>query len=165
MNTFAVGDNVSLMRSTDKGVVMKILTGNKYLVKLRQEIEVVIDAKDLVKSYDFMPATVVKKDKKIIKTPQKYVPGSIDLHVSEHKKNTYYMETSGIASQQISDLKTYLNLARSQHLKEVIVIHGVGEGILKQMVIDVLKDTYFVKKYTQADVYKYGQGAMKVHLE
>lgn len=68
------------------------------------------------------------------------VPDTIDLHIEELNPQLTYAEPAQILAHQRSRLKDFLATAIEHHLRQVNIIHGVGEGVLRSEVLHLLKD-------------------------
>ena len=53
-------------------------------------------------------------------------------------------------------------ISLDEHYASMVLIHGVGEGQLKALVYDILKNTAHVKSFGPGDPARYGNGATKV---
>ena len=87
----------------------------------------------------------------------------IDLHIEElidsHKNLTNYE----ILSIQLERFEKELQYALSNGIKKLIVIHGVGNGKLKQEILAILKTVDGVE-YFDASYKDYGYGATEVRI-
>ncbi len=99
-------------------------------------------------------------------TPQKSKPNNnkneleIDLHIEELLDDYSGMNNGQIIQVQLNHLQKAINKAIANRYKKLIVIHGIGNGRLKQEVRSVLSLQnlqYFDGKYSQ-----YGYGATEV---
>lgn len=74
-----------------------------------------------------------------------------DSHLSDHEK---LMHQLAVARHQIEK-------ARRGHYKKVILIHGVGKGVLKEQIHEMLRGMERIEFY-DASLQKYGTGATEV---
>ena len=87
----------------------------------------------------------------------------IDLHIEElmdsHKNLTNYE----ILSIQLERFEKELQYALSNGIKKLIVIHGVGNGKLKQEILAILKTVDGIE-YFDASYKDYGYGATEIRI-
>lgn len=88
----------------------------------------------------------------------------IDLHIEELAVDPYAMSSKDILSVQLMHFDKSLSDALVDNVERLILIHGIGEGKLRQELRSRLKDTPQVKRYQPADHRKYGNGATEVIL-
>jgi len=69
-----------------------------------------------------------------------------------------------IVQMQLSAAKTFVDKSMLAGKREIVLVHGVGNGTLKQEVQKLLKSYYGIK-FEQADARIYGEGATLVHLK
>jgi len=88
----------------------------------------------------------------------------IDLHINELLDNSAGLSNSQILEIQKEKVESEMKLAIQSGVKKIIFIHGLGQGVLKQEVVTLLK-TKFKKYYFQDASFKeYGYGATMVIL-
>jgi hypothetical protein len=181
LNTFLVGEQVRFLYETGGGRVVQILSSGTYTVEDEDGFERTFRAQELVKIHgtDFhLPddAIVQINDDDSI-TNRKYTvrkeekTGSrkpmdiweIDLHIESLVDSHVGMGNAEILAIQMRELRNFYNRAREKHIRRIIIIHGVGEGVLKEEV-----RMFFSRKegleYYDADFRDYGKGATEVNL-
>lgn len=87
----------------------------------------------------------------------------IDLHIEELMDNFSGMSNFEIVQVQLNSFKKALDEAVNGHYRKLIVIHGVGNGRLKQEVRNILA-THNNLRFYDASYAKYGFGATEVHI-
>ena len=87
----------------------------------------------------------------------------LDLHMHQLLDQFEHMSNKQMLDYQLSCAKSFIAEARENHYKNVILIHGVGEGILKAAIRDWL-DTQQKVSYQDAPHRTYGYGATEVIL-
>lgn len=101
--------------------------------------------------------------KSIAKQRIKDLTREIDLHIDElvdsHKNLTNYE----IMSIQLERFEKELQYCMSNGIKKLILIHGVGNGKLKQEIISILKTVDDIE-YFDASYKEYGYGATEVRI-
>jgi hypothetical protein len=85
----------------------------------------------------------------------------INLHIEELLDNYKGMSNAEIIQVQLKHFQTALDTAINKHFRKLIVIHGVGNGRLKQEVRTIIT-SYDHLKYYDASYNKYGFGATEI---
>lgn len=85
----------------------------------------------------------------------------IDLHIEELLEDYSNMSNAEIIKFQLSYFQNALDKAINEHFKKLIVIHGVGNGRLKQEVRNLIDSTGSLK-YHDASYARYGFGATEI---
>ncbi len=85
----------------------------------------------------------------------------IDLHIEELIDNFTGMSNFEIVQIQLNNFKNTLDKAINGHYRKLIVIHGVGNGRLKQEVRNILS-TYKNVRFYDGSYAKYGFGATEI---
>lgn len=88
----------------------------------------------------------------------------IDLHVEQLNVPFEGKSNGEIVQLQIAAAKDFVDKSIIRGKNEIVVIHGVGNGVLKAEVQKLLK-SYYAIKFEAADARKYGDGATLVHLK
>jgi DNA-nicking Smr family endonuclease len=137
-------------------LVLQITTSPMHaeLDKLTQD-----DFKKLVKSKDTSP-----KPKQSIRkrTDNELV---IDLHINELLDNTEGLSNREMLEIQMNKVESEMKLAIKSPVKRVVFIHGVGQGVLKQEVANLLKRKFKKYYFQDASFKEYGYGATMVTLK
>ena len=87
----------------------------------------------------------------------------IDLHIESLIDSNRGMSNSEILAIQLKEFKNFYKRARDRHIRKLIVIHGVGEGVLKDDVRLFLSTKDGVEYY-DANYSDYGKGATAVEI-
>lgn len=90
--------------------------------------------------------------------------GEIDLHIEKLGINGKGKSNGEIVQQQMERCKDFVDKAILAGKREIVIIHGVGTGLLKQEVHKLLK-SYYAIKFEKATSRNYGEGATLVHLK
>lgn len=88
----------------------------------------------------------------------------IDLHIEKISNNHKGKSNGEIVQLQIDAAKNFLDKSMIKGKKEIVLIHGVGNGTLKSEIRKLLKSYYGIK-FEDADFRKYGEGATLVYLK
>lgn len=86
----------------------------------------------------------------------------IDLHIEKITDSFKHLSNFGILTLQLDEFEKYYELAVLHHLREFTVIHGVGEGKLKEEIHEILKLKKEVKSFINQYHHLYGYGATEI---
>lgn len=89
----------------------------------------------------------------------------IDLHIEKLAEDWQRMSNYEILSLQLKTFEKYYHLAIVHHQPSLIVIHGVGEGRLRDEVHEILKTKKEVKTFTNQYHPRYGYGATEIFFQ
>lgn len=87
----------------------------------------------------------------------------IDLHIEALVDSHAGMSNAEILNLQMKEFRTFFKRAHDKHIRKLIIIHGVGEGVLKTEVRMFLDKKEGVEFY-DADFREYGKGATAVEI-
>ncbi|MBL1279153.1 MAG: Smr/MutS family protein [Fluviicola sp.] len=87
----------------------------------------------------------------------------IDLHIEELTESHKGLSNHEILSRQMIAFRQFYQRAKSQKKKKIVIIHGVGEGVLRYEVRSFLNKEDGVEYY-DADYLDYGQGATVIEM-
>jgi len=110
------------------------------------------------------------QEKEEIKAPEKQVQKrseeivEVDLHINELLDNSAGLSNSEILEIQKERVESEMKLAIQTGVKKIIFIHGLGQGVLKQEVINLLKSKFKKYYFQDASFKEYGYGATLVIL-
>ena len=82
----------------------------------------------------------------------------IDLHIENLIESHVGLSNYEILSRQMIAFRQFYQKARAQRKRKIVIIHGVGEGVLRYEVRSFLNKENGVE-YFDADYLDYGQGA------
>lgn len=87
----------------------------------------------------------------------------LDLHMHELLDRFDHMSNAQILEYQLSCCRRFIYEAREKRYKKVVLIHGVGEGVLRSEIRSWLDSLSYVS-YHDAPYRTYGYGATEVIL-
>lgn len=87
----------------------------------------------------------------------------LDLHIEELLDSHRGMSNTEILLHQMNEFRKMFRKAQQQGIHKLIVIHGVGEGVLKSEIRDWLANQTHIEVY-DADFSEYGKGATAVEF-
>lgn len=86
----------------------------------------------------------------------------VDLHIEKLADDWKRMSNYEIMSLQLKTFEKYYHLAIAHHQPSLIVIHGVGEGVLRDEIHDILRLKREVKSFVNQYHPAYGYGATEI---
>ncbi|WP_136668178.1 Smr/MutS family protein [Flavobacterium sp. H122] len=175
---FAKGDKVSVLDDNINGIVLKV-SNNQVTVETEDGFELVFSEKELIliepsTELDFSKAnfSAIKKEKETPK-PRSFVKEKksrkdemvleVDLHIEKLVSNAKGMNNYDILNIQTETAKRQIDFAIRNRIQKVVLIHGVGEGVLKAE-LDFLLNRYDNISFQEASFQKYGFGATEVYI-
>lgn len=87
----------------------------------------------------------------------------VDLHISALLKDYSSMSSAEILNYQTDYFSRMIDSAMAHNYRKVIFIHGIGNGSLRNAIIDILKQ-FEHAEYRNAPFATYGYGALEVNL-
>lgn len=185
---FKIGDKVRFLNEPGEGLVTEILSDFSVLVEDENGFENQYMIKELVlcsSTQDYKLDGLehvesvrekVDAEKKALRDAdfEKKMRGlqrienpevrEIDLHIEELIESHRGMSNAQILSVQMTNFKREINISIRTKARKLIVIHGVGEGVLKAEIRKEIHYHYPEFSYNDADYSKYGYGATEVIL-
>lgn len=101
------------------------------------------------------------------KGPQHLEPARtvVDLHIEKLSNNWEHLSNIEIIGIQLSEFEKWYDLAVAHHQPSLIVIHGVGEGRLRDEIHDILKTKREVKNFINQYDPRFGYGATEIFFK
>lgn len=87
----------------------------------------------------------------------------VDLHISALREKYNNLSPGEILTIQIGSFERMLESALANNYSRIVFIHGIGNGTLKQALVDKVKD-YGDIEFRNASYAKYGNGAIELIL-
>lgn len=168
---FTVGEKVRIIDETGYGIIKEILNSNLLLVETDYGFEIKKEINQIVKIYSEDYSQINEnlhlsknRNKSSLKSINKSQSiNEIDLHIHEILDSERNLTNFEKLQLQISTLDNFVRKMVKKRINSFVVIHGVGEGVLKEEVL-----SYFRSKRgffcSSADYRSYGKGATKVEL-
>ncbi len=88
----------------------------------------------------------------------------VDLHIEKLTDNWKHLSNFDILTIQLNAFEKYFELAVAHHQNELIVIHGVGEGRLRDEIHERLRSKSNVKSFVNQYHHLYGYGATEIYF-
>lgn len=89
----------------------------------------------------------------------------IDLHIEKLSNDWKHLSNYEILSLQLKTFEKYYLLSVLHHQPSLIVIHGVGEGVLRNEIHDILRLKKEVKSFVNQYHPAYGYGATEIFFQ
>ena len=89
----------------------------------------------------------------------------IDLHIEKLTDDYRRMNNYEIVNLQLKTFEKYYHLAVAHHQPSLIVIHGVGEGVLRDEIHDILRLKKEVKSFVNQYHPNFGYGATEIFFQ
>ena len=175
----AVGDKVSFMSDNTKGTIIAVRSEDEYEVELNDGFSIPASRMEIEKIWvdDFSVDTKsikgkikkdLKKEKNINSVPHKSAPkyfqhNEIDLHMESLMDAYKGLSNFEIVTIQLQHFRKRLHEALQDNEPNLVVIHGVGKGVLKQEIYKYLAQFPNIK-VGPADVKLYGLGASEISV-
>jgi hypothetical protein len=87
----------------------------------------------------------------------------IDLHIEELLESHVGLSNTEILLKQMTEFRSFFKRAQQKSISKLIVIHGVGEGVLKNEIRTFLSKKDNVE-FFDASYMEYGKGATEIRL-
>lgn len=166
---FNIGDRVHFLHEKGEGTVTEVLSHYKIKVELSEGLEIEVNVSEIAPLKE-MPAELavngkdapVKPKTKTSKPHASHVK-EVDLHIEVLAPDYYTMTNSQTLNLQLDYFHASLETAIKGHVKKIVFIHGVGNGVLRQSIHDILK-RYQGIEYSDGSYQKYGAGATEVRI-
>lgn len=175
--TFEIGQKVAVLDDVIEGIItaissnqVTIVTTDGFTLKYQSNELVVIDNKTikpnelLQNQHLFKAKHLAPKPKPIIKVDKSIPEVAFDLHIEQLVSSFKGMSNHDILELQLETAKRHIEFALSKKIQKIVLIHGVGEGVLRGEL------EYLYRKYPQiihkeANYQKYGQGATEIYFK
>ncbi len=170
---FKINDTVSVLDDTIDGVITAI-NNTQITIETTDGFPLTFDAKQLVKTgtetFHFKGihhAKTLKEEKK-----PTYLKGKshsnefvlvVDLHIEKLVKSAKGMSNFDILSLQLDTAKHKLDFSIQKRFPKVVLVHGVGDGVLKADIYSMLR-RYDNIQFYDADYREYGMGATEIRI-
>ncbi len=89
----------------------------------------------------------------------------VDLHIEKLRDDWKQMSNAEILDIQLKEFEKWYDLAVAHHQPQLIVIHGVGSGRLRDEIHDQLRLKREVKSFVNQYHPSFGYGATEIYLE
>lgn len=178
---FEVGDKVAVLDDAINGVVVA-LKENQIVVETLDGFTLAYSANELVKvennailsnisNKDILQKTSIdtqltQKQKNVVNQLNKQERGvpEFDLHIEKLIKNRQGLSNFDILTIQLDTAKTHIEFAIRNRIPKIVLIHGVGDGVLKTE-LEYLYRKYDNISHQDGNYQKYGLGATEIYFK
>jgi len=144
-----IGDKIKFLKSNDFGTVVNIISERKIQVEDSSLFLTVVNVKDVVKFDDHTDTVQAYGDVMFSKeskentsfkkmSRQNLNEVKIDLHIENLSNEFLSMTNFEIVQVQIKKCEDALIKAINSNAQKLIIVHGIGEGVLKKEVHNLL---------------------------
>lgn len=114
--------------------------------------------------------TKAAADQKSAKSPSRIAPKKdgplvVDLHANELLDTTAGLTSADILNHQIDVFRRTIEQHKHDKGKQIVFIHGKGEGVLRAAIINLLRHFYKQYPYQDASFKEYGYGATQITIK
>ncbi|HSQ44951.1 MAG TPA: Smr/MutS family protein [Ginsengibacter sp.] len=89
----------------------------------------------------------------------------IDLHIEKLTDDWKKLSNFEMLSLQLNTFEKYYNLAIAHHQPNLIVVHGIGTGKLREEIHEILKNKKEVKSFVNQYHHNFGFGATEIFFQ
>jgi len=188
MATVKSGDLVRFIDEVGEGRVIRIISNElaevetsdgwvlpTYIKKLVVIPEKLLPAGIPVSSKKFEEIVVSKVDKELVNSSLnrpsiskpsnlKIPPREVDLHINKLINSIVGLSNTEILTLQLDAFRKELNQSIRSHDREIIFIHGIGNGTLKNELRRVADQEYKWCSQEDASFKEYGFGATRIRI-
>ena len=158
---FKVGDNIIFKKEKQSGIIVKINSLYKVKIETSDGFNVDVSVDDIIltdsitekaSAYgsDILHKDVLNINKTNSKQKRSQTVLKIDLHVELLTSDYQNMHNSEIIQLQLTTCQKKLEYSLNSKITKVIIIHGIGKGVLKEQVHQLLQD-YKLRYYLSRD--------------
>ena len=180
MSNFQIGDKVSVLDEAIDGVVVSI-NSNQITIETNDGFPMTYFVNELVKNNisndlkGFISTSAINQIKaekqeekkrsftKEKKSSREIFTLEVDLHIEKLVPNKNGLSNYDILNIQMDTAKRQMDFAINKRIPKLVLIHGVGEGVLKSE-LDFLLRKYENIAVQEANYQKYGQGAIEIYF-
>ena len=158
---FKVGDNVLFKKEKQSGIITKINSLYKVQIETPEGFEINVSINDIIlfdsltdksSAYgtDFYQKDLQKNKKPSSKQQRSQTILKVDLHIELLSSHYQYMDNFEIVQLQLKECQHKLEYALNSKITKVIIVHGIGTGVLKKEVHQLLQN-YKLRFYLSKD--------------
>lgn len=169
--SYKAGDKVKFLHEKGGATVVSVISPYRVLVELVEGLEIEVPVSDIapVKEMPISGITIESKEsshkkvKQTVSKPHASHEMEVDLHIEELTEDSHLMSNAQKLNLQLAHFQNSLDKAIRGHIRKIVFIHGVGNGILRQSIRDILK-RYQGVEFSDGSYRKYGAGATEVRI-
>ncbi|WP_439127441.1 Smr/MutS family protein [Polaribacter sp.] len=154
-----INKNVISVETTD-GMVFNF--DEKELVKIDKEQHELSKYSDINNALLKEKISANKPKESFFKKQKHEIILEVDLHINQLVKSVKGLDNYDMLNLQLDTAKRKVEYAIQKRISKIVFIHGVGEGVLKTELQNLLHK--YPVKYYDASYKKYGLGATEVYV-
>ena len=154
---FKIGDRVKFIRSNDYGIIRSIISERKVEVEDSSKFLSIVNTDDIIgfeeKTNSLSAYGDLSNDKdvsadseNIKKVVNNLNVVKLDLHIENLSSDYQMMTNFEIIQIQIKKCEDLIMKSLNSHVHKLIIVHGIGEGVLKKEVHELL-DRYELRYF------------------
>ena len=158
---FKVGDKVIFKKEKQSGIITKINSLYKVQIETPEGFEINVSVKDIIlidsltdnpSAYGtgFYQKDLQKNKKPSYKQQRSQTILKVDLHIELLSSHYQYMDNFEIVQLQLKECQEKLEYALNSKITKVVIVHGIGTGVLKKEVHQLLQN-YKLRYYLSKD--------------
>ena len=158
---FKIGDKVLFKKEKQSGIIVKINSLYKVQIKTPDGFQINVSVKDIIlvdpltekqSAYgtDFYHKDFSKSKKPSAKQQRSQTILKVDLHIDLLASDYQHMDNFEIVQLQLKHCQNKLEYALNSRITKVVIVHGIGVGVLKKEVHQLLKN-YKLRYYLSKD--------------
>ena len=147
---FKIGDKVKFIKSNDFGTVKNVISERKLEIEDSSGFLSIVNKSDVihfnkstnsVSSYGDLNCTKdhLSTGEKKIKVKSNLNVMKLDLHIENIISDYHLMTNTEIINLQVKKCEDVLLKSINSNIHKLVIIHGIGEGVLKKEVHSLLK--------------------------
>jgi len=177
---FKVGERVGFLYEKGGGIIRRFDNANRAVIEDESGFERPFLESEIVKihgeNYHLDDYQEAVNDDETLSTANYFVSQEIltgrkrpsevweiDLHIEELLESHVGLSNTEILLKQMTEFRSFFKRAREKNISKLVVIHGVGEGVLKNEIRSFLSKKDYVEFY-DASYLEYGKGATEIRL-
>ena len=146
---FEIGDKVKFIRSNDYGIIQSVISEKKVQVEDSSKFLSIVNVDEIipfdkstnsVSSYGDLTSNKEKNNnaKNLKKVISNLNVVKLDLHIENLSADYHMMTNFDIIQIQIKKCEDLIMKSLNSNVHKLIIVHGIGEGVLKKEVHDLL---------------------------
>jgi len=154
---FEIGDKVKFIRSNDYGIIQSVISERKVQVEDSSKFLSIVNIDEIIpfdkstNSVSSYAGLTSNKDKNAnTKNLKKVISNlnvvKLDLHIENLSADYHMMTNFEIIQIQIKKCEDLIMKSLNSNVHKLIIVHGIGEGVLKKEVHDLL-DRYQLRYF------------------
>jgi len=170
---FQINDTVSVLDDAIDGVVIAV-NSPEVTIETQDGFPLKLHESKLVKTgtetFTFSGISAAKAGK--VEKKKSHIKGKshtdefvlvVDLHIEKLIKSNKGMSNYDILTLQLETAKHKLDFSIQKRFPKVVLVHGVGDGVLKADIYSMLR-RYDNIQFYEADYREYGLGATEIRI-